>query len=56
MSEAVNITHREQIETRVLNEQVALMCRLTTSPLTASVPVRATFGFSLPKPMLRAVS
>lgn len=41
MTEAVNINHREQIETRVLNEQVALMCRLTTSPLTASVPVGA---------------
>jgi len=39
MTEAVDIASREHIETRVLNEQVALMCRLTTSPLTASVVV-----------------
>jgi len=32
---------REHIEERVLGEQVALMCRLTTSPLTASVMVGA---------------
>jgi len=38
---AGNITNREHIEARVLSEQVALMCRLTTSPLTASVVVGA---------------
>lgn len=42
MAEAVTTainsgTNRENIEARVLSEQVALMCRLTTSPLTASV-------------------
>ncbi len=45
MTEAVNIAHREanreHIEARVLSEQVALMCRLTTSPLTASVVIGA---------------
>jgi signal transduction histidine kinase len=41
MAEAVNITHREHIEARVLSEQVALMCRLTTSPLTASLVIGA---------------
>jgi signal transduction histidine kinase len=41
MTEAVNITNREHIEARVLSEQVALMCRLTTSPLSASVIVGA---------------
>jgi signal transduction histidine kinase len=41
MTKAVDVTHRQQIETRVLNEQVALMCQLTTSPLAASVPVGA---------------
>ncbi len=40
MAEAV-ITDRERIEARVLSEQVALMCRLTTSPLTASVVIGA---------------
>lgn len=39
MTEAVNINSRERIEARVLSEQVALMCRLTTSPLSASVIV-----------------
>jgi signal transduction histidine kinase len=39
MAEAVTINHREHIEARVLGEQVALMCRLTTSPLTASVVI-----------------
>ncbi|HEY0680714.1 MAG TPA: ATP-binding protein [Steroidobacter sp.] len=44
MTEAVDIAHnrgvqREHIDARVLSEQVALMCRLTTSPLTASVIV-----------------
>jgi signal transduction histidine kinase len=39
MAEAV--TNREHIEARVLGEQVALMCRLTTSPLTASVVIGA---------------
>lgn len=38
---AGNITNREHIEARVLSEQVALMCRLTTSPLTASVVIGA---------------
>ena len=41
MADAVNVTKREHIEARVLSEQVALMCRLTTSPLTASVVVGA---------------
>lgn len=41
MTEAVNISQREHIEARVLSEQVALMCRLTTSPLSASVVVGA---------------
>ena len=45
MTEAVNIApggaNREHIEALVLSEQVALMCRLTTSPLTASVAVGA---------------
>src|SRR5687768_14551766 len=39
MAEAVTLTNREHIEARVLGEQVALMCRLTTSPLTASVVI-----------------
>lgn len=39
--ESVSRTSREHIEARVLSEQVALMCRLTTSPLTASIPVGA---------------
>lgn len=37
MAEAVNNTNREHIEARVLSEQVTLMCKLTTSPLFASV-------------------
>jgi signal transduction histidine kinase len=37
MTEAAEIITREDIEKRVLTEQVALMCRLTTSPLFASV-------------------
>ncbi|GFE81101.1 two-component sensor histidine kinase [Steroidobacter agaridevorans] len=46
MAEAAKISiiseaHREHIEERVLAEQVALMCRLTTSPLTASVVIGA---------------
>jgi signal transduction histidine kinase len=46
MAEAVTTsinssTNREHIEARVLGEQVALMCRLTTSPLTASVVIGA---------------
>lgn len=41
MAEAVNVSNREHIEARVLGEQVALMCRLTTSPLTASVVIGA---------------
>lgn len=41
MTEAVNISQREHIEARVLSEQVALMCRLTTSPLSASVIIGA---------------
>jgi signal transduction histidine kinase len=46
MAEAVTAatnlgTNREHIEARVLGEQVALMCRLTTSPLTASVVIGA---------------
>lgn len=45
MAEAVNITNREHIETRVLNEQVALMCRLTTSPLAASVLIGAMMAW-----------
>jgi signal transduction histidine kinase len=40
MAEAVTI-NREQIEARVLTEQVKLMCRLTTSPLFASVMLGA---------------
>lgn len=40
MAEAVT-TNREHIEERVLGEQVALMCRLTTSPLSASVVIGA---------------
>jgi len=38
-------TNREHIEERVLGEQVALMCRLTTSPLTASVVVGAMMAW-----------
>lgn len=45
MTEAGNITTREHIEDRVLNEQVALMCRLTTSPLFASVIVGAMMAW-----------
>ncbi|MBM0108788.1 GHKL domain-containing protein [Steroidobacter sp. S1-65] len=49
MTEAVNIeqreAHREHIEARVLSEQVALMCRLTTSPLTASVVIGAMMAW-----------
>ncbi|MBL8268225.1 sensor histidine kinase [Steroidobacter sp.] len=41
MADPVTTAHREHIEARVLSEQVALMCRLTTSPLTASVVVGA---------------
>lgn len=42
MAEAVtSIANREHIEARVLGEQVALMCRLTTSPLAASVVIGA---------------
>lgn len=41
MAEAVTTRNREHIEERVLAEQVALMCRLTTSPLTASVVIGA---------------
>ena len=36
-AEITDITNREHIEARVLNEQVTLMCRLTTSPLFGSV-------------------
>jgi signal transduction histidine kinase len=39
MAEATTITTREHIEARVLNEQVTLMCRLTTSPLFGSIMV-----------------
>lgn len=49
MTEAVNNeprdAHREHIEARVLSEQVALMCRLTTSPLTASVVIGAMMAW-----------
>lgn len=45
MAEAGNITTREHIEDRVLSEQVALMCRLTTSPLFASVIVGAMMAW-----------
>src|SRR5688572_21607354 len=45
MAEAGNITTREHIEDRVLSEQVALMCRLTTSPLYASVIVGAMMAW-----------
>jgi signal transduction histidine kinase len=41
MTEAVDITNRQHIEARVQHEQVALMCRLTTSPLSASVVIGA---------------
>lgn len=43
MAEAVS--NREHIEERVLAEQVRLMCRLTTSPLTASVVIGAMMAW-----------
>jgi hypothetical protein len=36
---------RQHIEARVLNEQVTLMCRLTTSPLFSSVIVGAMMAW-----------
>ena len=50
MAEAADITEpervtREAIEPRVLTEQVTLMCRLTTSPLFASVIVGAMMAW-----------
>ena len=45
MAEAGNITTREHIEARVLSEQVALMCRLTTSPCSPASSLGAMMAW-----------